>query len=116
MDSRLVFLRPLGLRLAGAWTPCQPCTDPADPTNPATPPPWRGGVKSPAGCEILPHTQVCTTGSPDANYDMTCTGIIACTCTSSSAPTPCYDGPPETRGVGNCHDGQRVCTNNQVGS
>lgn len=27
---------------------------------------------------------------------------------------PCYEGPPETRGVGLCHDGARICTREGV--
>jgi hypothetical protein len=90
----------------GVWGACAVCPD----TNP---PPWRDGGDHSA-CEILPHVQVCPPeGSPvpnDGTYDMTCTGVIACTCASGTT-TSCYDGPPATLVAGaECHAGLRTCT------
>jgi MYXO-CTERM domain-containing protein len=93
----------------GAWSACAVCPD-------TDPPPWRDGLNHDS-CEILPHTQICGTEgspSPDATYDMTCSGVIACSCTSGT--TSCYDGPPATRDVGACRSGTRTCTDGSWGS
>jgi hypothetical protein len=86
----------------GAWTACEVCPD-------TDPPPWRASPP-PSGCQILPHTQICAESSLDAGYDMTCTGVINCTCTTDSTAN-CYDGPSGTDGVGICHHGSRTCSN-----
>jgi hypothetical protein len=46
--------------------------------------------------------------------DDNCNGVIdeGCTC-RDGLQRPCYDGPPETRGVGECKDGAFICRGGQ---
>lgn len=43
-----------------------------------------------------------------AMKDATCDGKLSCMCTPGSK-VDCYEGPPSTKGVGNCHAGTMEC-------
>lgn len=56
--------------------------------------------------EVLPTAESCN------NIDDNCNGMVD----DGIAQSPCYSGPPATRGVGRCRDGMSACMNGRAGA
>ncbi|MBX5481400.1 MAG: CAP domain-containing protein [Myxococcaceae bacterium] len=76
-------------------------------------------VRFPPACQAGTE-RTCVPGEPQAELcnsrDDSCDGVIdeGCVCHDGNR-APCYSGSPQTKGVGECHAGERTCRNGMWG-